>query len=109
MADEDVVAFDKELEERVISEFGDTATPEFMNLLRLGKAAYEHGYFGFIPVEKVVEWVKEMYIGGQKQRSIRGGGGNENEMININSADVMNAASFLDLYGEERGYLSKGG
>jgi len=103
----EVIAFDKELEKRVKKEFGDEATPEFINLLRMGKAVYEHGYFGFIEKEKVMEWVDRMYDAGQKQKELRSGKGNGDEMILTNSADVINAAAYLSSSGEKEGYLSK--
>ncbi len=100
----EVIGFDKELEERVKKEFGNKATPEFINLLRLGKAAYEHGYFGFIPKERVMRWVSMIYDGGRQQKRIREG--REHGKILINNADVMNAAAYLDSFGKKEGYLS---
>ena len=102
---EDVIHFDGNLERRLREEFGEEATPEFMNMLRLGKAAYEHGYHGFIPKEIVLKWVAEMYDGGQKQKAIRNG--EAHGSININSGDVLNAGSYLSLFGKREGYLSK--
>ncbi len=100
-----VIPFDEVLEERVKKEFGDEATPEFINMLRLGKAAYEHGYNGFISQEKVMEWVGKMYEGGQEQnrisrRKVHG-------MVLINSSDVINSGAYLELFGEEESFLSK--
>jgi hypothetical protein len=102
---EEVISFNEALEKKVKKEFGDLATPEFINLLRLGKAAYEHGYFNFIPKEKVMEWVGSMYESGQQQRKLRNGEEGEG-MITIDDGDVMGAGSFLDLFGKNKGYLS---
>jgi hypothetical protein len=96
--------FDEELERRIGEEFGDEATPEFLNMLMLGKAAYEHGHSGFIPKEKVIEWVGRMYNGGQQQREIMEG--KSHGMISINSGDVINSGSYLSLHGKKEGYLS---
>ena len=100
---EEVVFFTEDLRKRIRKEFGDEATPEFMNMLMLGKAVYEHGYHDFIPKEKVLEWVSGMYDGGQKQRRIRKG--EEHGAILINSWDVIGAASYLSLHGKIEGYL----
>tara|TARA_Y100000310_G_C20387083_1_gene670960 strand:- start:339 stop:704 length:366 start_codon:yes stop_codon:yes gene_type:complete len=100
-----VIPFDQELEEKVREEFGKEATPEFINMLRLGKAAYEHGFHGFIKKEKVLEWVSRLYDGGEEQQAIRQGKAHGG--ININSSDVISAGSHLSLHGEREGYLSK--
>ncbi|MFA5071626.1 MAG: hypothetical protein WC511_04685 [Candidatus Pacearchaeota archaeon] len=101
----EVISFNKELEDRVKKEFGDEATPEFINLLKLGQAAYEHGYFGFVKKEKVIEWVGRMYDAGEEQKKVRDG--EKEGHIIINSADVINSASYLSFFGEREGYLSK--
>ena len=68
---EKIVPFNTELESLIGQEFkGETITPEFMNMLRAGKAAYEHGYHGFISREKFLEWVGKMYDGGGEQKKI---------------------------------------
>ena len=105
MADE-VVLFDDALRERVEREFEEEATPEFINLLALGKAAYEHGYHGFISLEKVLDWVAGMYASGVEQRQARSGEGDGDTMILTNSSDVMNTASYLSMRGMTEGYLS---
>ncbi|MBU3923996.1 MAG: hypothetical protein KJ592_03705 [Nanoarchaeota archaeon] len=103
MANE-VIPFDERLERIVLEEFGEEATSEFMNMLRLGKAAYEHGYAGFATKEKVMEWAGRMYDGGVEQRKIRSG--EACGMILINFSDVMNAGAYLSELGERDGYLS---
>jgi hypothetical protein len=103
---EEVVKFGEELERRVKKEFGDKATPEFMNLLILGKGVYEHGFFDFIPKEKLMDWVDKMYEAGKNQRRIRNGEGQGDGMILINDGDVINAGAYLDLHGKQEGYLS---
>jgi len=101
----EVVPFDEMLEKRVKEEFGDEATPEFINMLRLGKAAYEHGYNGFISQEKVMEWAGKMYDGGQKQNRVSLG--KVHGMILTNSSDVMNTGAYLELFGTRDGFLSE--
>jgi len=76
-----------------------------MNMLRLGKAAYEHGYHGFCSKEKVMEWVGRMYECGQQQARISKL--EEDGMVNTNSTDVIASGSYLDLWGKKEGYLSK--
>jgi hypothetical protein len=101
---DEVVPFNEALEQRVKAEFGDEATPEFINMLSVGKAAYEHAYNNFISKEKFLEWVSEMYDRGKKAKAIENG---EIEgMIPINSSDVINAGAYLSLFGKRKGYLS---
>jgi hypothetical protein len=102
---EKVGFIDEELEKKIKEDFSDKLTPEFINMLRLGKAAYEHGYYGFISKEKVLEWVSKMYDGGKKQKLIRQG--MSHGKIITDAYDVLNAASFLDLFGKDLSYLSK--
>lgn len=102
----DIAPFDEELEVRIKEEFGNEATPEFMNMLRIGKAAYEHGYNGFITRAKVQEWVGSLYKAGQHQRLVRGG--KAHGRILINSSDVIGAGANLSLFGKRKGYLTKG-
>lgn len=104
MAD-DVAPFDEKVEALVREEFGDEATPEFINMLRLGKAAYEHGYNGFISREKVEEWARRMYEAGQQQKRIRSM--EEEGMVLINSGDVVNAGAYLSTFGKREGYLTR--
>jgi hypothetical protein len=101
---EKVVPFSDALEERVKKEFGEEATPEFMNLLRLGKAAYEHGYHGFIPRKKLLKWVSMMYDSGENQMKIMHG--KAHGSITLNSYDVINAGGYLSLFGKREGLLS---
>ena len=103
---DEVIPFSGELEARIIAEFGEEATPEFLNLLRMGKAAYEHGYHGFVPLEKVVDYARNMYEAGKHQRDVATGKGNGGEMIAINGGDVRAAASHLSIFGKKEGYLS---
>jgi len=103
---DEVIPFSGELEALIINEFGEEATPEFLNMLRLGKAAYEHGYHGFIPLERVVDYAIRMYEAGKHQRDVVGGKGNGDEMITINGGDVRAAASHLSIFGRREGYLS---
>jgi len=99
---DEVIRLDEGL---VIKTFGNEATPEFINMLRLGKAAYEHGYHGFISEEKVVEWAKKMYIAGRQQREIRDR--KRHGKITINSSDVISGGSYLDVFGKRKGFLSE--
>jgi hypothetical protein len=101
----EVIPFDEHLEERVKEEFGEEATCEFVNMLRVGKAAYEHGYNNFIFKDNFLRWVSEMYDAGVVQREIREGKREGN--ISINGGDVINAGAHLALFGKEKGYLSK--
>jgi len=101
---EKVVPFSDALEERVKEEFGEDATPEFLNILRLGKAAYEHGYHGFIPRKKLLKWVKMMYYSGQIQKRIMNR--KAHGSITLNSYDVINAGGYLSLFGKREGLLS---
>jgi hypothetical protein len=101
---DEVVPFNDDLERRVKAEFRDEANPEFINLIRIGKAAYEHGYNNFISKEKFLEWVSKMYEGGKKQREIQDG--KIEGMILINSSEIINAGSYLSLFGKKEGYLS---
>lgn len=100
----EVISFDENLEKKVKEEFGDEATPEFINMLRAGKAAYEHGYHGFISKEKFLEWVSRMHDGGEEQRKIRTG--KSHGRILLNKVDIINAGSYLSVVGKKEGYLS---
>ncbi len=99
-----IIPFDKYLEERLIQEFEEKATPEFINMIRAGKAAYEHAYNGFISKEKFLEWIGMMFDGGQNQREIREG--KAHGRILINSADIINVGCYLSFLGKQEGYLS---
>ena len=101
---DEVVSFSEDLEKRVKQEFGDEATPEFINMLRAGKAAYEHGYHGFIPKKKFLKWVSTMYDAGQEQRKVMHG--KTHGRILINSPDVINAGGYLLSFGKRKGFLS---
>jgi len=101
---EEVLSFNETLEKRIKEEFGEEATPEFLNMLRAGKAAYEHGYHGFIPKKKFLKWVGIMYDAGQNQRGVMNG--KVHGEILIDSADVLNAGGYLSLEGKKKGYLS---
>ena len=101
---DEVISIDEELEKRVKEQFGDEATPEFINMLRLGKAAYEHGYHEFIPKKKLLKWVNTMYDAGQEQRKVMRG--KAHGRILINSSDVITAGGYLSLFGKKEGYLS---
>lgn len=101
----EVISIDLELEERLREEFGETLTPEFLNMLRLGKAVYEHAFLDFIPKEKLLEWVSQMYDGGKEQRAIYDC---EIEgMVVHNGTDVISAGDYLEKRGKEEGYLSE--
>ena len=102
---DNIVLFDDKLEARIRKEFGEEATPEFMNMVRAGKAAYEHGYHGFIHKREFLGWIEEMYDAGKEQREVRNG--KKHGRIIINSSDVMSAAAHLALHGKRRGYLSR--
>jgi len=93
-----VVPFDENLEKRVKQEFGEEATPEFINMLRAGKAAYEHAYHGFIPKKKFLKWVSIMYDAGQEQRKVMRG--------RTHSTDVIIAGGYLSVFGKRERYLS---
>ncbi len=99
-----VVPFSDALEERVKKEFGEEATPEFINMLRAGKAAYEHGCHNFIPKKKFLKWVSIMYDAGQEQRRVMNR--NAHGRILIDSVDVINAGGYLSLFGKRERYLS---
>ncbi len=100
----EIIPFDDNLEKRVKKELGVIATPELINMLRAGKAAYEHGYHRFISKEKFMEWISKLYDAGQEQKKIREG--KLHGAILINSQDVINAGNYLGMYGRKRKYLS---
>src|SRR3989344_7787712 len=93
----DVAPFDELLEKRIKAEFGNEATQEFINMLKAGKVAYEHGYNGFISREKFIEWVGKMYDSGAQQQRVRKG--EEHGTIFINNGDVITAGSYLSVFG----------
>ncbi|MBT4166451.1 hypothetical protein HOE04_05415 [archaeon] len=100
-----IIPFDERLVDIIKKEFGDEATPEFLNMLQLGKAAYEHGYHNLLTKEKVQEWAGEMYEAGQKQRQISEG--KIHSCITINSYDMINAGAHLSLFGKRQGLLTE--
>ena len=95
-----VIFFDDELERIVRERFGDEAIPEFLNMLRAGKTAYEHGYHGFISKEKFIDWVSKIYDVGEKRKQI--GGGKE-----LDRGNVIHIGNFLINQGRIQGYLSR--
>lgn len=105
MADE-VVVFNDDLEKRIKEEFGEKATPEFMNLLRTGQAAYEHGYRRFITEEKFIEFVRDMYKAGQEQRDRREFKVKSEGGLIFSPYEIINSGSFLDVFGKRQGFLS---
>jgi len=102
---DDIFLFNKKLEDKIREEFGEEASDEFINMLILGKSVYGVGYNDLIPLEKVQEWVENMYNCGKRQKELRNG---EREgMIFVNSGDVVNAGAYLSLFGKKEGYLSR--
>lgn len=101
----EITPFNDDLEKMVAKEFEEVATPEFINMIRLAKAAYEHGYSGLITKEKVQEWVGRLYDSGADQRQIDTGKKHGN--ISINGSDVKNVGSYLELWGKKEGYLKE--
>ena len=102
---EEALAFSEEVEEWIKKEFGDEANFEFINLLKLGKATFEHGYNGFIERERFLEWAGRVYDGGVQQRQISNLEKEGNVIIGF--GDIANSASYLHLFGKEEGYLSR--
>lgn len=102
MTDE-VIVFGDEIEQKLKDEFGEKATPDFINMLRLGKAAFEHGYQGFITKDKVLEWVGQLYESGMQERR----GMTHQNKLRPGSEDILNSAEFLAYHGPNKGYLSK--
>ena len=101
---DEVVSFSEDLEKRVKQEFGDEATPEFMNMLRAGKAAFEHGYHNFIPKKNFLRWVSIMYNAGKEQMKVMRG--KSHGKVLIGSVDVLNAGGYLLSFGKRKGFLS---
>ncbi len=100
----DIPSLTPELRKYIRKEYEDVVSPEFMNMLLVGKAAYEHGYRGFITKEKFMEWVSYMYNTGEDQKKIRRG--EKHGKVLTSSVDVINAALFLEFFGKRDGFLS---
>ena len=102
---EEIKTIDKKLEQRLKEDFGSQITLEMMNLLRVGKAAYEHAFGEFIPKEKFMEFVSSAYDAGVDQVKIYG---LEREgLLNNNGSDVINFADFLISEGVAKKYVSR--
>jgi len=100
---ENMVVMTEELEKLLKKEFGEKATPEFVNLVRVAVAAHEHAFQGFITKEKFLEWVSQAWDAGESQRIT-----DEKEVdSSIYNGIGLVLASALRLVSKKPSYLAK--
>ena len=88
------------------SQFGEEATPEFLNLIRGYVAAHEHAFSDIdITKEKYLEWIDRAWEAGKQQRKAYNMV-NEDMMLNATGI-LVSCGKFLSMKGKEDGYLSK--
>ena len=95
---------DSDLECRLKEEFGSFATPEFINLIRAAIAAHEDAFKGYIPKEKFMDFLSNVWEGGVNQKKVH--------YLEVEGSILtgrgltLNLGSYLEMQGKREGYIS---